>query len=206
VNFVLPRCAGVPVAAGLPAGQRFAADDAFLSPDGKNHRLQRGGPRVIRPINIAPESRGGSTGRYNVAGAGRRSSTAPLRCLPASHGDVIVADLFTAGARDPRREAHRPPMGSGTGVCSAIIRLRSYIIRRTERATRLSYRVVDHRDPRLAVVRVTRPGMSVFDLHVPTDLPVEHTSTERATFWSSTTAISRRRIFRSARHGTCLWR
>ena len=61
-----------PAAHGLPAGQGFSADDAFLSPDGKTITANEEGHEVIVRIDIATRRIVWEYGRYDHRGIGSR--------------------------------------------------------------------------------------------------------------------------------------
>ena len=82
-----------PVAGSLPPGQRFSADDAFISPDGRSIVANDEFHQVIDRIDIASRKLVWQYGHYGVAGSGKGSLHTPDDAYPLANGDIVVADI-----------------------------------------------------------------------------------------------------------------
>jgi outer membrane protein assembly factor BamB len=82
-----------PEPGGLPTGQRFAADDAFVAPDGKTVVANDEAHQVVDRIDIATDHLVWQYGHYGVAGAGRGYLHNPDDAYPLANGDIVVADI-----------------------------------------------------------------------------------------------------------------
>jgi outer membrane protein assembly factor BamB len=81
------------VAGAVPAGQSFAADDAFLSPDGLTIVANDETHEVIDRIDIATGKITWQDGHYNRAGSGAGFVHTPDDAYPLANGDIVVADI-----------------------------------------------------------------------------------------------------------------
>ncbi|HZC31655.1 MAG TPA: hypothetical protein VE640_00055 [Candidatus Bathyarchaeia archaeon] len=77
----------------LPAGQRFAADDAFVSPDGKTIVANDEGHEVIDRIDIATRRVTWQYGHYGQIGSAHGYLNTPDDAYPLANGDIVVADI-----------------------------------------------------------------------------------------------------------------
>ena len=107
-----------PVAGSLPAGQSFAADDAFLAPDGKSIMANEEGHEVIVRIDIATRRVVWEYGRYNVAGRGTGELHTPDDAYPLANGDVIVADIRNCRVLEIAPSKRITHQWGRTGACS----------------------------------------------------------------------------------------
>jgi outer membrane protein assembly factor BamB len=82
-----------PVAGSLPRGQRFAADDAFIAPDGRTIVANDEGHQVIDRIDIATRRVTWQYGHYDQPGARLGWLHTPDDAYPLANGDVVVADI-----------------------------------------------------------------------------------------------------------------
>ncbi len=158
-----------PVAGSLPAGQSFAADDAFLSPDGKTIVANEEGREVIVRISIATRKIIWEYGRYNVAGSGPGRLHTPDDAYPLANGDVIVADIFNCRVIEISPAKHIVRQWGRTGVCTDNAP-RSY--GQPNGDTPLpdgGLLITEIRGSR--VVRLNAAGHVIFDIHVPTIYP-----------------------------------
>jgi outer membrane protein assembly factor BamB len=158
-----------PVKGSLPAGQSFAADDAFLSPDGKTIVANEEGREVIVRIDIATRRVVWEYGRYNVAGRGTGELHTPDDAYPLANGDVIVADISNCRVIEisPAKRVLR--QWGRTGVC-ADHAPRTYGSPNGD--TPLpdgGLLITEIRGSR--VVRLDAAGHVLFDVHVPTKYP-----------------------------------
>jgi outer membrane protein assembly factor BamB len=77
----------------VPSGQSFAADDAFLSPDGLTIVANDEAHQVIDRIDIATGKITWQYGHYDRAGSGAGYLHTPDDAYPLANGDVVVADI-----------------------------------------------------------------------------------------------------------------
>ena len=82
-----------PKAGSLPAGQLFAADDAFLAPDGLTIVANDEAHQVIDRIDIATGRVTWQYGHYDRAGSGPGYLHTPDDAYPLANGDIVVADI-----------------------------------------------------------------------------------------------------------------
>jgi len=82
-----------PGAGSLPRGQAFAADDAFIAPDGKTIVANDEAHQVIDRIDIASRKVIWQYGHYNRLGSGAGFLHTPDDAYPLANGDVVVADI-----------------------------------------------------------------------------------------------------------------
>ncbi len=159
-----------PTAHGLPAGQRFSADDAFLSPDGKTITANEEGHQVIVRIDIATRRIVWEYGRYDHAGSGPGRLHTPDDAYPLANGDVIVADIGNCRIIEVSQAKKIVRQWGRTGACAD---QRPANLRQPERRyASAGRRPADHRDPRVAS-RAPRPIRSCRLRHPrPDGLPV----------------------------------
>ena len=82
-----------PAAHSLPAGQRFAADDAFVSPDTRTIVANDESHQVIDVIDIATRRVIWQYGHYGVTGSGLGYLHTPDDAYPLRNGNITVADI-----------------------------------------------------------------------------------------------------------------
>jgi outer membrane protein assembly factor BamB len=82
-----------PTAGSLPARQAFAADDAFLAPDGLTIVANDESHQVIDRIDIATGKIVWQYGHYDRAGSGAGFLHTPDDAYPLANGDIVVADI-----------------------------------------------------------------------------------------------------------------
>ncbi len=154
---------------GLPAGQGFSADDAFLSPDGKTITANEEGHQVIVRIDIATERIIWEYGRYDRAGSGLGLLHTPDDAYPLANGDVIVADIGNCRIIEVSQAKKIVRQWGRTGAC-AINAPRTYGSPNGD--TPLpdgGVLITEIHGSR--VVRLDASGHVVFDIHVPTSYP-----------------------------------
>jgi len=158
-----------PVVGSLPKGQAFAADDAFISPDGKTIVANDEDHQVIDRIDIATRKVIWQYGTYDRAGSGKGQLHTPDDAYPLANGDVMVADigncrvLLIAPDKSIRRQWGR------TGVCVANA---PYTYGSPNGATPLpdgGVLITQIRGSR--VTRLNAAGKVIFDIHVPLFYP-----------------------------------
>jgi outer membrane protein assembly factor BamB len=77
----------------LPRGQRFAADDAFVAPDGRTIVANDEAHQVIDRIDIATRRVIWQYGQYGQAGSRAGFLHTPDDAYPLANGDIVVADI-----------------------------------------------------------------------------------------------------------------
>lgn len=82
-----------PVGAGVPPGQRFSADDAFLSPDGRTITANEEDADVVVRIDVASRQVVWEYGHFGVKGSAPGYLNTPDDAYPLANGDVVVADI-----------------------------------------------------------------------------------------------------------------
>ncbi len=82
-----------PVPGSLPVGQRFSADDAFLSPDGRTITANEEDADVVVRIDVASRKVVWEYGRYGLKGSAPGYLNTPDDAYPLADGDVVVADI-----------------------------------------------------------------------------------------------------------------
>jgi hypothetical protein len=188
---------------GLPAGQSFSADDAFLSPDGKTITANEEGHQVIVRIDIATRRIIWEYGKYDQAGSGPGRLHTPDDAYPLANGDVVVADIGNCRIIEVSRAKHIVRQWGRTGAC-AVNAPRTYGSPNGD--TPLpdgGLLITEIHGSR--VVRLNRSGHVVFDIHVPTSYPSDAQLLPNGDVlvvdYSNPGAI-----LRVNRHGKVLWR
>lgn len=192
-----------PVAGSISPGRGFAADDAFLAPDGKTIVANEEGHEVIVRIDIATRRIVWQYGRYNVAGSSAGELHTPDDAYPLANGDVIVADIGNCRIIEINPAKHITRQWGRSGVC-------------TDNAPR-SYGSPNGDTPLpdgglliteikgSRVVRLDKAGHVIFDIHVPTRYPSDANLDANGNIlvvdYSDPGAI-----VRLDRHGHVLWR
>jgi outer membrane protein assembly factor BamB len=82
-----------PDAGSLPVGQKFSADDAFISPDGKTIVANEEDNQVIVRIDIATRKVIWEYGQFGHPGGGPGQLWNPDDAYPLANGDITVADI-----------------------------------------------------------------------------------------------------------------
>lgn len=160
-----------PTAGSLPAGQRFSADDAFISPDGKSIVANDETHQVIDRIDIATRKVVWQYGQYGSPGRGAGRLHNPDDAYPLANGDVIVADIMNCRILeiDPSKRVVRT--WGRTGVC---VSNAPHTYGAPNGDTPLpdgGMLVTEIRGSR--VVRLSATGKVVFDIHVPVRYPTD---------------------------------
>lgn len=107
----------------LPAGQAFAADDAFLAPDGRSIVANDEAHQVVDRIDVATRRVVWQYGHYGRAGSAPGYLHTPDDAYPLAGGDIVVADISNCRVLEisPARRVvrqwgrtgacyHRPPL------------------------------------------------------------------------------------------------
>ena len=158
-----------PTTGSLPPGQGFAADDAFIAPDGKSIVANDEGHQVIDRIDIATLRVVWQYGHYGASGRGAGYLNTPDDAYPLANGDVIVADIRNCRVIEiaPSKEIVRQWGRTGVCVPSAPNAYGS-----PNGDTPLpdgGLLITEIRGSR--VVRLSAAGKVIFDIHVPVRYP-----------------------------------
>jgi len=158
-----------PVVGSLPKGQAFAADDAFISPDGKTIVANDEDHQVIDRIDIATRKVIWQYGTYDRAGSGKGQLHTPDDAYPLANGDVMVADIGNCRILLIAHDKSIRRMWGRTGVCVANA---PYTYGSPNGATPLpdgGVLITQIRGSR--VTRLNAAGKVIFDIHVPLFYP-----------------------------------
>jgi len=159
-----------PGPAGLPRGQGgFAADDAFLSPDGKTIVANEEDHHVIVRIDVATRTIIWEYGRWDHPGSGRGRLNTPDDAYPLANGDITVADIKNCRILQISPQKRIVHQWGQTGVCT--------------NGAPNSYSSPNGDTPLpdggmlitqiggSRVVRLSPSGKVLFDIHVPASYP-----------------------------------
>ena len=102
----------------LPAGQRFAADDAFISPDGRTIVANDEQHQVIDRIDIATRRVIWQYGRYDRLGSAPGRLHTPDDAYPLANGDIVVADIRNCRILEIAPSKRIVRQWGRTGACS----------------------------------------------------------------------------------------
>ncbi len=158
-----------PTSGSLPRGQGFAADDAFLAPDGKSIVANDEGHHVIDRIDIATRRIVWQYGHYGRPGRAAGYLNTPDDAYPLANGDVVVADIRNCRVIEiaPSKQIVRQWGTTGRCVASAPTAYAS-----PNGDTPLpdgGLLITEIHGAR--VVRLSATGKVIFDIHVPVAYP-----------------------------------
>ena len=159
-----------PIAAGaVPAGQSFAADDAFLSPDGLSIVANDETHEVIDRIDIMTGRITWQYGHYNRAGSGTGFLHTPDDAYPLANGNIVVADIENCRVLEISPAKQIVHQWGKAGVCAPAA---PATYGRPNGDTPLpdgGILITEITGSR--VVRLAADGHVVFDIHVPVHYP-----------------------------------
>ena len=158
-----------PAKGSLPPGVHFAADDAFVAPDGKTIVANDEYNQVIYRIDIRTRKVVWQYGHYGVASGAIGYLHNPDDAYPLANGDIVVADIVNCRVLEIAPDKHIVSMRGQTGHC-------------TDNAP------TTYGDPNgdtplpdgglliteihgSRVVRLSPTGQVLFDIHVPVQYP-----------------------------------
>ena len=107
-----------PVKGSLPAGVPFAADDAFVSPDGKTIVANDEYHQVIYRIDIKTRKVIWRYGHFGVPGASDGYLHNPDDAYPLANGDIVVADIVNCRILQIAPDKHIVRTLGVTGSCA----------------------------------------------------------------------------------------
>lgn len=158
-----------PAAGSLPPGQSFAADDAFLAPDGRTIVANDEEHQVIDRIDVVSRRVIWQYGHYGRAGSAPGYLHTPDDAYPLGNGDIRVADISNCRILELSAARRIVRQWGRTGVCR---HAPPSLYARPNGDTPLpdgGMLVTEIRGSR--VVRLDAQGQVVFDVHVPTAYP-----------------------------------
>jgi hypothetical protein len=106
-----------PVEGSLPPGRRFAADDAFLAPDGRTIVANEESNQEVVRIDIATRRIVWSYGRYRARGRSAGYLSNPDDAYPLANGNVVVADILNCRVLEIAPDHAIVRQWGHTGVC-----------------------------------------------------------------------------------------
>ncbi len=158
-----------PVRGSLPKGQRFSADDAFLAPDGRTIVANDEAHQVIDRIDIVTRRVIWQYGHYGRAGSAAGYLHTPDDAYPLANGDITVADIRNCRILEisPAKRivrhwghagscSHHPPASFNNPNGDTPLPDGGLLITEIGGSR---------------VVRLSRTGRVVFDIHVPVRYP-----------------------------------
>ncbi len=107
-----------PVTGSLPSGLPFAADDAFVAPDGKTIVANDEYHQVIYRIDIRTRRVVWQYGHFGVPGSAPGYLHNPDDAYPLANGDVVVADIVNCRIIEIAPDKHIVRTLGQTGVCA----------------------------------------------------------------------------------------
>lgn len=158
-----------PTTGSLPPGQGFAADDAFVAPDGKTIVANDEGHHVIDRIDIRTRKIVWQYGHYGVPGRSKGYLNTPDDAYPLANGDVVVADIRNCRVIEIAPSKQIVRQWGATGVC---INAAPHDYGSPNGDTPLAdggLLITEIRGSR--VVRLSAAGKVIFDIHVPVRYP-----------------------------------
>jgi hypothetical protein len=192
-----------PVAGSLPAGQAFAADDAFLAPDGRSIVANEEGHQVIVRIDLATRRVIWQYGRYNVPGRGKGELYTPDDAYPLANGDIVVADIGNCRIQEISPAKRVVRQWGRTGACTDHAPTTYGSPNGDTPLPDGGLLITEIKGSR--VVRLDARGRVMFDIHVPTRYPsdaqLDRSGNVLVVDFSNPGAI-----IRLDRHGHVLWR
>jgi outer membrane protein assembly factor BamB len=154
---------------GLPRGQAFSADDAFLSPDGRAIVANDEAHQVIDRIDIATRRIVWQYGRYGVAGPAIGSLNTPDDSYPLTNGDIVVADIRNCRILEIAPDKSIVRQWGRTGVCVDHAPQTFGMPNGDTPLPDGGILITEITGSR--VVRLSATGAVVFDVHVPVKYP-----------------------------------
>ena len=103
---------------GLPAGQRFSADDAFIAPDGRTIVANDEEHQVVDRIDIATRRVTWQYGEYDRPGRSPGRLHTPDDAYPLANGDIVVADIRNCRILEIAPSKRIVRQWGRAGVCS----------------------------------------------------------------------------------------
>ncbi len=158
-----------PRAGSLPAGQKFAADDAFIAPDGLTIVANDEYHQVIDRIDIATGRIVWQYGHFGVASGRNGYLHNPDDAYPLANGNIMVADIDNCRILEiaPSKQVVR--MLGRTGVCADSAPRTFGTPNGDTPLPDGGVLITEIRGSR--VVRLSATGKVIFDIHVPTRYP-----------------------------------
>ena len=158
-----------PVKGSLPGNVPFAADDAFVAPDGKTVVANDEYHQVIYRIDIKTRKVVWQYGHFGVPGAGDGYLHNPDDAYPLANGDIVVADIVNCRVLQIAPDKRIVRTLGVTGICADRA---PHTYGQPNGDTPLpdgGLLITEIRGSR--VVRLSPTGRVLFDIHVPVAYP-----------------------------------
>ena len=158
-----------PAQGSLPRGQKFAADDAFISPDGRTIVANDDTHDVVDRIDIATRRIVWQYGHYGVASRQTGYLNGPDDAYPLANGDVVVADIQNCRIIQISPAKRITHQWGRTGVCTDHAPTTYGAPNGDTPLPDGGLLITEINGSR--VVRLSATGKVIFDIHVPTAYP-----------------------------------
>jgi len=158
-----------PIASSLPRGQRFAADDAFIAPDGQTIVANDEQHQVIERIDIASRRVVWQYGHYDRPGSGPGYLHTPDDAYPLADGDIVVADIRNCRVLQINPSKQIVRRWGRTGSCSHRPPFTFDLPNGDTPLPDGGLLITEIGGSR--VVRLSPTGKVIFDIHVPARYP-----------------------------------
>ncbi|MGZ8705377.1 MAG: hypothetical protein ACXWYB_12020, partial [Aeromicrobium sp.] len=192
-----------PTTGSLPRGQRFAADDAFLAPDGKSIVANDEGHHVIDRIDVATRKIVWQYGHYGSPGRGPGYLNTPDDAYPLANGDVVVADIRNCRVIEIAPSKQIVRQWGKTGVCVASAPNAYASPNGDTPLPDGGLLITEIHGAR--VVRLSATGKVIFDIHVPVRYPSDaHLDSQGNVIVADYSTIGA--VVAMTPHGHLLWR
>lgn len=192
-----------PTTGSLPRGQAFAADDAFLAPDGKSIVANDEGHHVIDRIDIATRRIVWQYGHYGTPGRGAGYLNTPDDAYPLADGDVVVADIRNCRVIEIAPSKQIVRQWGTTGVCVPSAPSAYGSPNGDTPLPDGGLLITEIRGSR--VVRLSATGKVIFDVHVPVAYPSDaHLDAQGNVIVADYSTIGA--VVAVTPHGHLLWR
>jgi outer membrane protein assembly factor BamB len=153
----------------LPPGQQFAADDAFIAPDGLSIVANDESHQVIDRIDIATRRIVWQYVHYGQASGRTGYLHNPDDAYPLANGDIAVADIVNCRLLEIGPAKTVVHLLGRTGICEDRAPLTYGTPNGNTPLPDGGWLITEIRGSR--VVRLSASGTVVFDIHVPTRYP-----------------------------------
>jgi len=192
-----------PTTGSLPPGQAFAADDAFLAPDGKTIVANDESHNMIDRIDIVTRRVVWQYGHYGRPGRGPGYLNGPDDAYPLANGDIVVADIKNCRVIEINAAKRIVHQWGRTGVC---VDSAPYSYGSPNGDTPLpdgGLLITEIHGSR--VVRLSATGKVIFDIHVPVAYPSDaHLDAQGNVIVADYSTIGA--VVAVTPHGRLLWR
>ena len=158
-----------PARGSLPPGVKFAADDAFVAPDGQTIVANDEYNQVIYRIDIRTRKVIWQYGHYGVASGKLGYLHNPDDAYPLANGDIVVADIVNCRVLEIAPDKHIVSMRGQTGHCTDNAPMTYGDPNGDTPLPDGGLLITEIHGSR--VVRLSPTGRVLFDIHVPVQYP-----------------------------------